>query len=86
MLLNSEEEVGVCLGAFTQTYGLPCKHVLKTYIERSAPIPLDSIHPQWHLMIEQPLHIRGLLEDQQFSPRTDVANHIQGFLGSLTDA
>lgn len=77
-LLNSEKDVGDCLGSFTNTYGLSYKHILRKHLESGASIQLDSIRPQWHLTIEYPPCPQDCSEDKQFSPRTDIMNHIKG--------
>jgi len=38
-----------CSHQFTQTWGLPCEHALKTLIERKERLELADVHPQWHL-------------------------------------
>jgi len=85
-LLNSEKDVGDCLGSFTNIYGLPCKHTLRKHLESGTPIPLDSIHPQWHLKIENPLCPQDCFKDKQFSPRTGVVNRIKGYIETLADS
>jgi hypothetical protein len=85
-LLNSEKDVGDCLGSFTNIYGLPCKHTLRKHLESGTPIPLDSIHLQWHLKIENPLCPQDCFKDKQFSPRTGVVNRIKGYIETLADS
>lgn len=86
LLSTTDAATGECLGTFTQTYGLPCKHLLKQLIEIEAPIALDSIHRQWHLTMEQPLLNKETTEEPVVSPRTNTTNRIQTFIGSLTNA
>jgi hypothetical protein len=38
-----------CLGLFSRTFGLPCKHVINQYKREEKPLGLDLIHSQWIL-------------------------------------
>jgi hypothetical protein len=54
-LKEDDGEISICLGSFSKTFGLPCKHVLKELIESGNAIPLEMIHTQWHLNVSVPV-------------------------------
>ena len=50
-----------CTGAFTRSFGLPCKHVIKEKIQQSEKLQLNDVHPQWHLDVN-PLSLKQTTE------------------------
>ncbi len=64
-----------------------CKHVIWRYLERGTPILLDSIEPQWHLILEEPLFVKKSSENlTEESPRTNTVNLVQDFIVNFTGA
>ena len=72
LAIQEESSVTVpvpCTGRFSTSFGLPCKHRLKEYLNTDEPIPLASIHRQWLLdapeddesEVPPPLSPRGML-------------------------
>ncbi|KAJ3099494.1 hypothetical protein HDU96_010692 [Phlyctochytrium bullatum] len=47
--LAAEPTNVACKGAFTATWGLPCRHTLVPFLRHRRPIPMALIHRQWHL-------------------------------------
>ena len=39
-----------CSGSFSQSLGLPCRHVLKTLLDQNLVLQLEHFHSHWHLI------------------------------------
>jgi hypothetical protein len=46
---QSLQDESDCTGLFTKTYGLPCRHTIKEYIQQKKPLELELVHSQWYL-------------------------------------